>query len=112
MASKTVQHAESDVFTAIAHPVRRQILDRLLEGDEPVNRLAASFAMSRPAISQHLRVLRAVDLVGEERRGRERYYHLNPVRLYEVRAWMRKYEHFWRDRLGALGAYLDEGEDA
>ena len=112
MASKTVQQADSDVFTALAHPVRRQILDRLLVGDEPVNRLAGSFAMSRPAISQHLRVLRAVSLVSEERRGREHYYSLNPQGLDEVRAWMRKYERFWRGRLEALGAYLDEEDDA
>jgi DNA-binding transcriptional ArsR family regulator len=112
MASKTVQQADSDVFTAIAHPVRRQILDRLLAGDEPVNRLAGAFPMSRPAISQHLRVLREVSLVREERRGRERYYSLNPQGLDEVRAWMRKYERFWRDRLQALGAYLNEEGDA
>ncbi len=111
MARKTVQQADSDVFTAIAHPLRRQILDRLLAGDEPVNRLAGSFAVSRPAISQHLRVLREVNLVSEERRGREHYYHLNPQALDEVRAWMRKYERFWRDRLQALGAYLDEEEN-
>ena len=111
MASKTVQRADGDVFTAIAHPLRRQILDRLLVGDEPVNRLAGSFAVSRPAISQHLRVLREVSLVSEERRGREHYYRLNPQGLAEVRLWMRKYERFWRGRLRALGMYLNEEEN-
>jgi DNA-binding transcriptional ArsR family regulator len=112
MATKTVQQADTDVFTAIAHPMRRQILDRLLAGDESVNRLAGAFPVSRPAISQHLRVLREMRLVSEERRGREHYYSLNPQGLDEVRAWIRKYERFWRERLQALGAYLDEEDDA
>ena len=112
MPTKTAQQADSDVFTAIAHPVRRQILDRLLAGDEPVNQLAGAFAVSRPAISQHLRVLREVRLVNEERRGRERYYSLNPHGLDEANAWLRKYDRFWRARLQALGDYLDEEDHA
>src|SRR5690348_5334378 len=99
MPTKTAQQADSDVFTAIAHPVRRQILDRLLAGDEPVNQLAGAFAVSRPAISQHLRVLREMRLVNEERRGRERYYSLNPHGLDEANVWLRKYDRFWRERL-------------
>jgi DNA-binding transcriptional ArsR family regulator len=108
MASSAVQEAGGDVFVAIAHPVRRDILDKLLEGDAPVNRLAAAFDMTRPAVSQHLRVLREADLVAEQRRGRERYYHLNATRLSEVRRWVHKYERFWAERLAALGDYLDE----
>ena len=73
--------------------------------------LFGAFPVSRPAISQHLRVLREVSLVSEERRGREHYYSLTPQGLDEVRAWMRKYERFWRERLQALGDYLDEEDD-
>jgi DNA-binding transcriptional ArsR family regulator len=107
-SAKTVQQANADIFTAIAHPVRRQILDHLVAaGDQSVTRLAEPFGMSRPAISQHLRVLRDVGLVTEQRHGRERQYRLQPERLYEVRAWMQKYERFWRSHLAALGDYLE-----
>lgn len=108
--SKTVQHADADIFTAIAHPVRRQILDRLVGGEESVTELAQPFGMTRPAISQHLRILREVGLVTEQRHGRERHYRLQPERLYEVRAWMQKYDHFWRNRLAALNEYLEQSQ--
>ena len=110
--AKTVQRADADIFTAIAHPVRRQILDQLVAGDQSVTRLAEPFGMSRPAISQHLRVLRDVGLVTEQRHGRERQYRLHAERLYEVRAWMQKYERFWRSHLSALGDYLEETRGA
>src|SRR5258707_3570770 len=61
---------------AIADPTRRDLLGLLAEGEQPVNRLAEPFAMSRPAISQHLRVLRDAGLVTERRIGRERWYRL------------------------------------
>jgi DNA-binding transcriptional ArsR family regulator len=104
---KTVQHADADVFTALAHPVRRQILDRLVAGEQSVTQLAAPFEMTRPAISQHLRILKDVGLVTEERQGRERYYRLQPQPLREIRDWLQKYDHFWRGRLADLGAYLE-----
>jgi DNA-binding transcriptional ArsR family regulator len=106
--TKTVQHADADIFTAIAHPIRRQILDRLVSGEESVARLAEPYDLSRPAISQHLRILREVGLVSEQRHGRERRYRLRPERLYEVRAWMQKYDRFWGKRLTALGDYLED----
>ncbi len=105
--SKTVQHADADIFTALAHPVRRDILDRLVVGEESVTRLAEPFEMTRPAISQHLRILKDVGLVTEQRQGREHYYRLQPQRLSEVRDWLQKYDHFWRGHLSDLGAYLE-----
>lgn len=108
--SKTIEHVQGDVFAAIAHPVRRQILDRLAVGEESVSQLAEPFGMSRPAVSQHLRVLRDAGLVAEERHGRERHYRLQPERLYEVHAWMRTYDRFWLTRFASLGAYLDRAD--
>lgn len=105
--SKTVQRADTDIFTALAHPVRRQILDHLVTGEESVTQLAAPFDMTRPAISQHLRILKDVGLVTEERHGREHYYRLQPQRLSEVRDWLQKYNRFWRNHLADLGAYLE-----
>ena len=97
-----------DVFHAIADPTRRALLDRLREGEQPVAALAAPFSVSRPAISQHLRVLRRAGLVSERRAGRQRRYRLEAGALREVSDWLRAYEGFWRERLAALGRVRDE----
>ncbi|MDE3231365.1 MAG: winged helix-turn-helix transcriptional regulator [Chloroflexota bacterium] len=104
-----------DVFAAIAHPARRRILDLLARDERPVNDLASHFAMSRPAVSQHLRALRDAGLVAETRHGRERRYRLAataPTRLGEASAWLARYERFWAGGLRSLGAYLDREADA
>jgi DNA-binding transcriptional ArsR family regulator len=87
-----------DVFLAIAHPVRRDLLDLLADGELPVNQLAAPFQMSRPAISQHLSILLEVGLVSERKVGRERLYRVNPAPLREVGEWLRSYERAWAPR--------------
>ncbi|MGI8690918.1 MAG: ArsR/SmtB family transcription factor [Thermomicrobiales bacterium] len=101
---------EGDVFDAIAHPARRALLDALRAGPRPVHELASAFAMSRPAVSQHLRVLREAALVMEERVGRERHYRLDAGPLCQVDAWVAGYERFWRNRLVMLGELLDDEE--
>lgn len=103
------QVALTDPFIGIAHPVRRKLLDALATGDQSVNTLAGPFirSMSRPAISQHLRILLDAGLVAERRVGRRHIYHLRSEGLREVRDWLRVYDRFWQDRLSALGAYLD-----
>ena len=108
--SKTAQRANEDVFTAIAHPVRRQLLDMLSHKEQSVTELAVPFAMSRPAISQHLRILLDAGLVSEHRQGRERLYHLHAERLLEVQRWLHTYQRFWQNRLEALGNYLESQE--
>ena len=97
-----------DVFQAVAHPVRRQIHDRLTAGEASVTELTAPFTVSRPAISQHLRVLREADLVRERRSGRRRLYRINPEPLREIRDWIRAYDQFWSDRLATLGDFLED----
>lgn len=97
---------QPDVFTAIAHPVRRQILDLLAEGDQPVNQIAGHFGISRPAVSQHLRVLLDAGLVAETRHGRERRYHLVAERLDVVSTWLAHYERFWARHLRDLTRHL------
>jgi DNA-binding transcriptional ArsR family regulator len=98
----------SDAFGAIAHPVRRSLVTALARGDQPVRELAAMVPVSRPAVSQHLAVLRDVGLVSEQRHGRERRYHLHPERLDEVKQWMHALDRFWESRLDRLGRHLDE----
>jgi DNA-binding transcriptional ArsR family regulator len=99
----------ADVFVAIADPTRRRLLD-LLGSDpgQPVHTLAAPFAMTRPAISQHLRILRDAGLVVEHRVGRERRYQLRAAPLREVSDWVSQYERFWQQHLTRLGVFLDE----
>jgi DNA-binding transcriptional ArsR family regulator len=101
-------HCESDVFGAISHPARRRMLDLLAEDDHSVTAMAGHFQMSRPAVSQHLRVLLDCGLVTEQRHGRERRYHLVPEGLGPVRDWIAHYERFWDDRLQRLQKHLSK----
>lgn len=100
----------SDVYQAVADPTRRRLLDLLAVAELPVSELAAPFDVSRPAISQHLRVLKDAGLVSERKVGRQRVYRLEAQPLSEIEQWIRRYERFWPDRLRELGAYLDTQE--
>jgi DNA-binding transcriptional ArsR family regulator len=103
--------AEVDLFAALANPVRRQILVHLRKGPRKVGDLASNFALGRPAISEHLQVLRKARLVREEPRGRERYYHLDPRPLREVGAWLDSFERYAKQRLSDLERLLDEEDE-
>jgi DNA-binding transcriptional ArsR family regulator len=102
--------ASADVFTAIADPTRRRLLDLLSADERPVRALADEFAVSRPAISQHLRVLLDAGLVSAHRTGREVVYRLEAAPLAEAAGWLGRYERFWAKRLRRLGDYLDRDE--
>lgn len=95
-----------DVFSALANPVRREILVRLKKGPRAVNELASGFDLGRPAISEHLQVLRKAKLVREEPRGRERFYHLDPRPLVEITAFVDAFSKYWQERLDALDDVL------
>jgi DNA-binding transcriptional ArsR family regulator len=101
---------EPDLFAALASPVRRAILERLRSGPQPVNALAGGFDLGRPAVSEHLQVLRRARLVREERRGRERHYHLDAGPMAEVERWIATFNQYWHGRLAALELVLDEEE--
>lgn len=101
---------EADVFTAISAPARRAILMRLQAGELPVLKLAESFEMSLPAVSQHLAVLKSAGLVKVRKSGRQRFYALDAEPLKGVSEWVRQYETFWTERLQNLGEYLKEKE--
>ncbi len=91
-----------DVFAVLANPVRRRILELLLERPYTVNSLVDAFKLHRPSVSEHLQVLRNARLVRDQRRGRERYYYIEPARLVEVNDWLKPFEHYWRERLQSL----------
>ena len=100
--------SRSDVFAAIADPTRRRILEALASGEQPVGALARPFAMSLPAVSQHLKALLKAGLVVPRREGRQRFFRLDPRPLEEVADWVSHYERFWQKKLRALGKYLDK----
>jgi DNA-binding transcriptional ArsR family regulator len=105
--------AATSPFHAVADPTRRAILDRLRRGDAPVAELAAGFAMSRPAVSKHLRILRDARLVRERRGGddgRQRLYRLTPTPLRAVADWAQSYQTFWSDNLARLKRRLEDGD--
>jgi DNA-binding transcriptional ArsR family regulator len=97
-----------EVFGALANPVRRKLLEMLRDGPRAVNDLAGHFELGRPAISEHLQVLKQSGLVREEPRGRQRFYHLEPLPLAEVGDWLHPFEHYWRANLRSLRDLLDE----
>ena len=99
--------AKSDPFRAIADPTRRAILDRLRAGPANAGALAADFRSSRPAVSQHLRVLRDARLVIAQRIGREQIYTVNPVPLQGVAGWLEGYRAFWQASLTNLKRKLE-----
>lgn len=98
----------SDVFGALANPVRRAILTSLLDSPRTVTELAEGQPVGRPAVSEHLQVLVRAGLVRDERRGQHRVYHLEGAALAEAAEWLHPFERFWRGRLKALSAVLAE----
>ena len=103
-----MQGMDVDVFSALSNPVRREILMQLRRGPRGVTDLAGGFDIGRPAVSEHLQVLRNAHLVREEPRGRERYYHLDPRPLAEVAVWLDAFTKYWDKRMAALETVLDE----
>src|SRR5579885_3297220 len=99
------------VFSALANPIRREILVRLRRGPRAVSELAGAFDVGRPAVSEHLQVLRKARLVREEPRGRERYYYLDPRPLSEIGLWLKAFDKYWKQRLNALDALLSESKN-
>lgn len=99
-----------DTFTALADPTRRQIIESLAIGESSFGELADKFEMSRPAVSQHLKVLREAGLVTVRADAQRRIYRLNDDGLTEVEAWLGKVRDFWSQRLDQLEQLLGEAE--
>jgi DNA-binding transcriptional ArsR family regulator len=100
-----------DIFSALANPVRREILLRLRDGPRAANELAEGFDIGRPAVSEHLQLLRKARLVHDQPRGRERYYHLDPRPLADLETWLKAFSHYWGERMATLEQVLDEEEN-
>src|SRR5436305_12966060 len=97
-----------DVFEAVAEPTRRAVLDLLVRRDRSAGELVAAFpALTQPAVSRHLRILRESHLVDVRPDGTRRVYSLRPAALAELDRWLDNYRRFWGARLDDLEAHLD-----
>jgi DNA-binding transcriptional ArsR family regulator len=95
------------VFEVLAEPNRRRLLDALRAGESAVGELVSALAVSQPAVSKHLRVLRDAGLVQVRGDAQRRLYSLRAAPLREVEEWLAPYRAHWNARLDALEAHLD-----
>jgi len=93
---------------ALGDPTRRRIVERLASGPLAVGALAAGMPVSRPAVSQHLRVLREAGLVTETAMGTRRIYRIDPRGIGAVRDWL---DRHWDAALGAFAAFVEAEDD-
>ncbi len=107
----TTMLATAATFDALAHPLRRTVIEELSRGERPAMALAGGFEVTPGALSQHLRVLRDAGLVTRRREGRLQVYALEPAPLREVAAWAARMTAFWDTKLDALGAYLEKQDE-
>jgi len=97
-----------DRFVALADPTRRRIIESLCAGEQSFGEIAAAFEMSRPAVSQHLKVLKENGLVNVRAEAQRRIYALNAGGLDEVDAWLSKVQTYWTGRLDMLERELQQ----
>ncbi len=102
--------SDDEVFLALANPVRRRLLELLVDGPRTAGDLAAQFDLSRPAVAEHLQVLRRAELVADEPVGRQRHYHLTTEPLAQVGEWLHPFERIWRDRLRTFADVIENEE--
>ena len=100
-----------DTFTALADPTRRQIIESLAAGESSFGDLADKFEMSRPAVSQHLKVLREAGIVTARADAQRRIYSLTEDSFDEIEDWLGKVREFWSQRLDKLEQRLGEPEE-
>jgi DNA-binding transcriptional ArsR family regulator len=94
----------SAAFAALADPTRRLVFERLAAGPAPVGEIARTMPVSRPAVSQHLKVLKEAGLVTDRPDGTRRVYQIDPKGLGAIRAWL---DQFWGVALDAFAAEVE-----
>lgn len=96
----------AQLISALADPTRRAVLERLKEGPRPVGEIARGLPVTRPAVSQHLKVLKDAGLVADKSVGTRRIYYIDPKGLGAMRAWL---DQFWDSALAAFAAEVERG---
>lgn len=99
---------ETDIFKVLSDPTRRAVLERLASAEMTATELREGFAISQPAMSQHLAVLRGAGLVSERREGRYVNYRVEPEGLAPLHQWLARYQAFWPSRIESLKDLLKE----
>jgi DNA-binding transcriptional ArsR family regulator len=99
--------AYQSALLALSDPTRRQVFEHLRHGPQSVGKIAADMPVSRPAVSQHLGVLKRAGLVGDRAEGTRRVYYIDPHGLAAIRIWL---DQFWDDALSGFKAELEKGE--
>jgi DNA-binding transcriptional ArsR family regulator len=100
--------SDVDIFKVLADPTRRAVLERLASAEMTGSELREGFAISQPAMSQHLAVLRAAGLISERRAGRYVNYRVEPEGMAPLHEWLARYRAFWPERIDALKDLLKE----
>src|SRR6185437_2470204 len=98
----------SRVFAALSDPTRRAVLERLRGGAKPVGEIARGLPVSRPAVSQHLKVLKEAGLVSDRSEGTRRIYEIDPKGLAAMRAWL---DQFWGSAITGFVAELERSSN-
>ena len=98
----------SEMMSVLAEPIRQAIFDRLADGPRPVGELAAELPVSRPAVSQHLKVLKDVGLVIDRKAGTRRLYQVDPAALAILRSYL---DEMWERSLAAFEQAVSEEQD-
>jgi DNA-binding transcriptional ArsR family regulator len=99
--------AYGNALLALSDPTRRQVFEQLRHGPKSVGRIAAEMPVSRPAVSQHLAVLKKAGLVADRAAGTRRVYCIDPNGLAAIRIWL---DQFWDDALLAFKSDLEKGD--
>lgn len=100
--------ARRDVFQAISDPTRRQIIGLIATQPMNLNAIADRFDISRPAISNHIKILAECGMVNIRQQGRERFCEARLDTLSEVHTWVDQYRQFWTERFDSLDRYLNK----
>ena|SRR5579863_4769450 len=100
--------ARRDVFQAIADPIRRDIIGLVARQSMNLNSIAENFSVSRPAISQHIKLLTECGLIIVRQQGRERYCEASLASLGQVADWIEPYREKWEQQFTALDQLLDQ----
>jgi DNA-binding transcriptional ArsR family regulator len=99
--------AYQSALLALSDPTRCEVFEQLRHGPQSVGKIAALMPVSRPAVSQHLAVLKKAGLVADRAEGTRRVYYIDPHGLAAIRVWL---DQFWDDALSAFKSELERGE--
>ncbi|MDV4150899.1 winged helix-turn-helix domain-containing protein [Clostridium sp. AL.422] len=101
---------ENDVFFAIADSTRRDILGMLSNGNLALKDISNNFEITRTAVSKHLRILQAANLIESYKIGRNTIYQISPKPLMEVQEWLQTYSEFWDEKLNNLKNFVENND--